>query len=83
MKKLGILLALVLLASCSLFDKPQVDVEPENIDEQIILNDYLSAQKFEVDGVTYYWVHKTKAYKFYQAHIICPEKDKAIINLSK
>jgi len=80
MRKLTILIGLVLLTSCSLFEKPVVIAEPViNVDNEIILNEFLSAQKFEIEGVTYYWVHKSKSYKFYEAHVICPERDKALI----
>jgi len=74
MKKIAILILMILfLGACSLFQKPNYVAEPNN--------QMLRQQEIVIDGVQYYWVYQ-KNYPGH-GHLVCPARDQAIINLNQ
>ena len=71
--RLIVFLAIVTLGGCSLFERPEmIPTEPETSTQPVRKHEII------IDGVTYYWVYQ-KNYPGH-GHVVCPERDKAIID---
>lgn len=71
--KVLVVLALMLLSSCGLFERTDlIPAEPSTTER-----DAVRKYELEIDGVQYYWVYQ----KNYPGHgqIVCPARDKALI----